>query len=176
MVHGWNDDPSRGWLGWLGGHLNERGYDVAAPHFDMKSPHRLDVWLVELTQLLTAAKPGTILVAHSLGCWLTLRGLESLTGSRAFSHMYLVAGFYDAPQPAAEKYFSPEPDWSKVIEQVSRRTCIYSDNDTIVTPDRTRRLAHKLDAELLCIPERGHFLGSRGMETFPELLSLIIAS
>ncbi len=114
-----------------------------------------------------------IVVAHSLGCFLALRLLESGQIKEPIRKVLLVSGFYDAPNDSASKFFEPEPNWRHVHEQSQEFICVGSNDDTIVTPDRTRRLAHKLDAKLVMLADKGHFLGSRGMATFPELLELI---
>ncbi len=173
LVHGWNDDPTVGWFGWLTAKLEEKGYRVIAPHFEANAPHRFDRWRTELVQLSAQFDQRTIIVAHSLGTWLTLRLVEDLKGAHVFAGIFLVSGFFDAPRPEAAKFFEPEPNWSVVLPAARRWVAVYSDDDRIVTPDRTRRLAHKLQAELVCIPGHGHFLGSRGMNELPELLELI---
>lgn len=172
IIHGWKDDPSSGWLGWLGGELEDAGYSVRAPRFEVAEKPVLQTWLAALESAKVWLEGGeqTLIIAHSLGCFLALRMLEMYDFAQPVSGLYLVSGFYDAPRPEASRWFSPEPNWPAICSHASERVCIYSDNDTIVTPDRTRRLAHKLQARLLCIAGQGHFLGSQGMNDFPELL------
>lgn len=176
LVHGWNDDPSTGWFGWLAARLSAAGYEVSAPHFEDMAPQRLHRWQEQLAEEIPFLDERTIIVAHSLGCWLTLRLIEGLPTDQRIRATYLVAGFFDAPRPEATSYFEPEPDWTRIIPHVGERVCLYSNDDRIVLPDRTRRLAHRLEAELVCVPEHGHFLGSRGMNDFPELYELIATS
>lgn len=173
LVHGWNDDPTLGWFGWLHDELVGLGYDVRAPRFAANVPHRLEVWKADLNRVTGDLDGRSIIVAHSLGCWLTLRMFEARESGEAVRGVYLVSGFYDAPRPEAKQYFEPEPLWDTIRPQAQQWTTIYSDDDQIVTPDRTRRLAHHLGARIECIPGHGHFLGSRGMNAFPELLDLM---
>jgi len=172
IIHGWKDDPSSGWLGWLGHELENAGYSVRAPRFEVAERPLLPTWLATLESATTWLDGGeqTLIIGHSLGCFLALRMLEMYDFGRPVGGLYLVSGFYDAPRPEAGHWFSPEPNWSLVRSRTKQRVCIYSDDDTIVTPDRTRRLAHKLQAKLLCVVGQGHFLGSQGMNDFPELL------
>ena len=173
LVHGWNDDPTTGWFAWLRSELETAGYIVDAPHFEQTGSHRVERWMQQLAVAGRGLTPDSIVIAHSLGCWLSLRLLSELPADLQIAAAYFVAGFYDAPRPDAKAFFDPEPNWPVIIDRVRRRVCIYSDDDHIVTPDRTRRLAHQLQAELVCVPGHGHFLGSRGMDQFPELLQLI---
>lgn len=173
LVHGWDDDPAAGWLAWLSQQLQAQGHEVIAPHFKTQPKLNLVRWMQQLHEAASQLPPNSIFVGHSLGCWLTLRLLESLPSQQPVKALFCVSGFADAPNDRATSYFQPEPDWEHIRALVTKRICIYSDNDRIVTPERSRRLAHRLDAELICLPGQGHFLGSRGMDSFPELLELI---
>ena len=173
LVHGWDDDPAGGWLSWLEIKLTQQDYTVVAPHFKTQPKLNLVRWMEQLHTATVGLPTDSIIVAHSLGCWLSLRLLESWSPQHLIRGLVCVSGFADAPNDRATSYFQPTPDWPHIKSVVERRVCIYSDNDRIVTPDRSRRLAHQLDAELICLPGQGHFLGSRGMDTFPELLELI---
>ena len=172
IVHGWRDDPTAGWLGWVGRELEASGYSVRAPRFETAEKPILPTWLAALEAAATWLDGGeqTVIIGHSLGCFLAMRMLEMNSFNRPVDGLYLVSGFYDAPHAEASRWFAPEPNWPVLRARAAQRICIYSDDDTIVTPDRTRRLAHRLQARLLCVPGRGHFLGSRGMTDFPELL------
>lgn len=172
IIHGWKDDPSSGWLGWIGHELEAAGYSIQAPRFETAGKPLLQTWLATLESATTWLDGGeqTLIIGHSLGCFLALRMLEMYDFSRPVGGLYLVSGFYDAPRPEAGHWFSPEPNWPLIRSRTMQRVCIYSDDDMIVTPDRTRRLAHKLQAKLLCVVGQGHFLGSKGKNDLPELL------
>lgn len=173
IIHGWNDDPTLGWMGWLTKRLERVGYQVVAPHLLTEARPLLETWTQQLLPYASQLDDRSIIISHSLGTFLTLRLLESLPKDVCTRAVFFVSGFYDAPDARASHWFEPEPDWSVIREKTQESVCIYSDDDRIVTPDRTRRLAHKLGAELVCFPGNGHFLGSRGMDQFPELLHLL---
>lgn len=173
IIHGWNDDPTAGWLGWLNVQLGKRGYQVRAPHLDNRERPLLKRWRAQLSPLMQDLNERSIIVAHSLGCFIVLRLLESISMTSPIGQVVLVSGFYDAPGEAVTRFFEPEPNWPHIRQQAKRFTCVYSDNDAIVTPDRTHRLVHKLDAEIVMLADKGHFLGSKGMKTLPEILELI---
>ncbi len=173
ILHGWNDDPNAGWLGWLQAELGRRGFHLFVPVFSTEARPLLPQWQAQLDKYAPELNEGSLIVAHSLGAFLALRLLEALPTYCAVGAVVLVSGFYDAPNPSARRWFEPEPDWQKLQAKAARYICVYSDDDTIVTPDRTRRLAHKLSAELVCLPGHGHFLGSRGLNQLPELIELL---
>ncbi len=175
LVHGWADDPREGWFGWLQAELKKSGRLVQAPYFDRSVGVRKATWLTQLADAyaeLARHHHAVDIVAHSLGCWLTLRLLEDLP-AQSVGTVIMVAGFYDAPDERARHWFEPEPNWEKVRSVAQRFVCLYSDTDSMVTPDRTRRLAHQLHAEVVCLPDRGHFLRSEGTGDFPEILPLL---
>lgn len=173
IVHGWNDDPSRGWLGWIGDALRDRGCTVYAPHLKINERPLLKQWSRQLHPYVEKLGAEDIIIAHSLGCFLTLRMLERLSLAKPIRKIIFVSGFYDAPNDSAGQFFSPEPNWPHIQSQAMEFICLASDNDTVVTPDRTRRLAYRLDAEMVVLADKGHFLGSRGMDTLPEIMELI---
>ncbi len=174
VLHGWDDDPTGGWLGWLQELLRSQGAQVLAPRFPTIR-HREDIltWNQALQDLISAIAPGDTIVAHSLGCWQALRALEACDIDGRVDKVILVSGFYDAPDERASAFFQPEPDWTRLKIVASEYVCILSRDDTIVRPARTRSLASMLDARLVEMDGLGHFLGSRGMNTFPELLSYL---
>lgn len=175
VVHGWDDDPTAGWLGWLTNELASAGYTVLIPHLQTKPKPNLKAWMQQLYQASDELPDGSMVIGHSLGCWLAIRMIEALPVTRQLKAFIAVSGFMDAPTPRAQTYFQPEPAWNHVRQIIEQSICIYSDNDRIVTPARSRALAHRLHAKLICLPGRGHFLGSRGMDEFPELLELVRA-
>lgn len=173
VLHGWKDDPTKGWLGWLQVQLAKRGYLVRAPHLKTDQPSILQSWYAQIIPLMQDLDDRSLIIAHSLGCFIALRMLETMKVAKPLSCVVLVSGFYDAPNPAVVRFFTPEPDWSHIRTQARKFICIYSNDDTIVTPDRTHRLADKLDARLIEFTNRGHFLSSDGMDSWPEMLEFI---
>ncbi|MCC7543648.1 alpha/beta hydrolase [bacterium] len=174
IMHGWDDDPSRGWVGWLGDQLRVRGYDVLAPHFPtIRRRSDIGAWHEALKEVRYEMQDDAVAVGHSLGCWQILRMLE-LPGEKVrLRTAVLVSGFYDASDPRAHDFFRPEPDWGLLKSTVDHWICILSRDDQIVAPDRTRALAGKLSAELVELEGHGHFLGSKGMYEFPEILEYV---
>jgi predicted alpha/beta hydrolase family esterase len=162
-------------LGWIGRELAVLNYEVLAPQLDHNAKPLLRSWQAVLQPLASCLNSQSIIIAHSLGCFLTLRLLEQIEYVAPINKVFLISGFYDAPRESASIFFEPEPEWSKIRRQAQEFVCIYSDDDTIVTPDRTRRLANRLEAELVLVSGKGHFLGSRGMSTFPELMKMVAA-
>ncbi len=174
MIHGWADVPDAGWLGWLAEKLSAQGFSVAAPHLLPNGMGSIDGWLKELTPLLLAMSEPKTIVAHSLGCWLAMRLLAEAEPGLKIDRLILVSGFTTLGGERAKHFLGSMPDWGLVRSHCRQIICLYSDDDTIVTPDRTKRLARFLSAELICMPSHGHFLGSRGMNEFPELLNLML--
>ena len=174
IVHGWNDDLHTGWLNWLTGELRRRDYQVYAPHLRIQDRPLLEKWYQQLRPPAEDLGDKSVIIAHSLGCFVVLRLLESMRLLNPVHRIIFISGFFDAPSQSVSEFFTPEPDWQKIRTQAREFICIASSDDTIVAVDRTRRLADKLGASIITLEGRGHFLGSKGMKIFPEILELIV--
>ncbi len=173
IAHGWADDPTKGWIGWLVQELQSQGIEALAPAFP--DPRRPDVteWLKFLVQTVGKPDPELVLVGHSLGCPLILRFLSDQPAGTKVAGLVLVAGMADNPHQHLSPLYDPPLDFAKINLMSECRICIYSDDDTSVDPDRTKSLAKKLDAKLVLDPGKGHFSGPKGCDRLPSVLEAV---
>lgn len=178
-MHGWNDDPTNVWIDWLASELESRGYVVETP--TMPNPHvpRPAKWLVALAQATGELDENTTLVAHSLGSPTVLRLLDDYPKDVRIAGLVLVAGFGDGVLERPGAFFHPPLDFNRITSRARTRVCIYSDNDPVVSPRRTKRLAMWLGAREVVVLGAGHFTGSshlRGtIDQLPAALEAVLS-
>ncbi len=174
IVHGWGDDPKRGWINWLTGQLESRGIEVIAPA--MPNPKRPDfkTWLRVVSEVVGQVDEQTVLIGHSLGCFILLRFLEQYRGAGRLGKLILIAGFILPADPKHQSRFEPTPDFSHIRAVTKRIYCVYSDDDHVVLPSRSKTLHDKLGGELVLDVGKCHFAGLRGVNQLPSVLDIVL--
>lgn len=175
IVHGWADDPARGWMGWLTQELRASDVEVTAPRMpDPKQPN-VDAWIEEVSKAVGTIDDHTILVGHSLGTYVLLRYLDAYTEPERAGKLILVAGFGGHERAQQGKQALPEVNFEGVKGRVEHIYSVYSDNDEIIPPAWSRELGVLLGAENVVDPGKGHFAGLHGCNTLPSVLNMIKA-
>jgi predicted alpha/beta hydrolase family esterase len=176
IVHGWADNPEVGWMSWLAGELRTRGHDIVAPQFPHMPLDRIDIsaLLHQLHEAVGELRSDDIFVGHSLGAVLTLRTLLNFPDTIPIRGVVLVAGLADSPRRRPNALFDPPLDFARLIRMVRTRIVIYSDNDHIVEPRLTQELGRLLQADIRVDTGNGHFLGLRGVDRLPSVLSAVL--
>lgn len=173
IAHGWADDPTKGWLGWIQGELSKEGIKASAPQFpNPKTPETPD-WMQTFRAAIGEPDDELVLVGHSLGCLVVLRYLSDLDPSVRVAGIVLVAGMADIPQWHPNELFEPPLDFKKIQQIAKKRICIYSDDDDKVLPERSKELAKLIDAELVLDAGKGHFAGYFGCSELPSALEAV---
>ncbi len=172
IIHGWADKPHRGWFGWLAKELTASGVEVIAPAMPNPKLPSLKDWEQTAAKAIGKLDQHTALVGHSLGTFTLLRVLEQYKGTERATKLILVAGFLTNGGRSLSRYFSPKPDLALVKEHVDNVYHIYSDNDLMVRPFRSKQLAHQLGGQTFEIKNQGHFIAREGTD-FPLVLDII---
>lgn len=177
IIHGYGATPENHWFPWLGAKLREQGIRaVAVPLPDSESPD-FARWQQTLAQYVGQPSPRSIFVAHSLGTVSLLHYLSAVNPPR-IGGLVLVSAFA-APIPTlpeingfnVDAYIARcRVDFAAVRRMSPRIELFSADNDTIVPPDNTRRLAAALGGRLHIIPGGGHFLDREGFSELPPVL------
>lgn len=174
IIHGWADDPNKGWISWLVNKLNNEGYQVVAPQMPNPKWPNQKKWLEKINQVVGPNIDNLILVGHSLGCFLLLRFLEQKNLVGKLEKLILVAGFIKPKDLTFEKYFLPAPDFSKIKAKINKSYCVYSDNDLHVLSEQSFSLAKRLDASLVLDKGKKHFATKQGIIELPSVYKLIL--
>ena len=172
IIHGWKDNPNKGWLGWLADNLRSEGYQVINPQMPRDTIPDIDSWVDIVSAAVGEIDRYTILVGHSLGTFVLLRYLERYTTDEKALALILIAGFINPKVDRAQDYFLPIPDVKNIKKHVESICHIYSDNDKMVAIERSKELADQLGGEQICLKGKGHFT-SKDITQFPELVDII---
>lgn len=175
IVHGWADDPSKGWISWLVRELTTQGIHAVAPPMPNPKKPNIEAWVEEVAKVVGGLDENTILVGHSLGVYVLLRYLDACTGSGKLAKLILVAGFAGHERQEQGKRALPEVDFAKIRQRAERIYSIYSDNDEVLPPEWSERLGRELGATNILDPGKGHFAGLHGCEELPSVLDIIIS-
>ncbi len=179
IAHGWNDVPSNGWIHWLATELEARGIEVVAPEFPHRHVPRLQSWVDTLAKAAGRLDRNTVLVGYSLGTPTTLRLLNDYPGKVKVAGLVLVAGFGDGIRERPGALFRPPLDFERIRKRARRRVCIYSDNDWLIVPERSKDLARRIGAEEVVVLGAGHFVALKPLpgviDELPAALEAVLS-
>lgn len=177
IFHGYAATPEDHWFGWLASELDRINVLTVVPVLpDSIAPDALR-WQEAVHAAVGKTDESTVLIAHSLGCLAVLRHLASLTGAWRLGRLVLVSGFLD-PLPALpelDEFIGIGCDVTRLHEHIDEIIVIRSDDDPLVPPPHTDRLATLLGAEAVVLPGAGHFLAADGHSTLPAAYDAIVS-
>jgi predicted alpha/beta hydrolase family esterase len=175
IFHGYAATPDDHWFGWLAQQLDTANMRAVVP--ELPDPLTPDAprWQETVRAAVGEPAEGTVVIAHSLGCLAVLRHLASLTGAWRLGILVLVSGFLDPLPvlPELDGFIGDGCDVTELREHVDRIIVIRSDDDPLVPPSHTDRLADLLGARALRVPGAGHFLAADGHSTLPAAYDAI---
>ncbi|TPW77977.1 RBBP9/YdeN family alpha/beta hydrolase [Schumannella soli] len=178
IVHGYQAHPGAHWFPWLAeraAQLGGRVDVVALP--DSQNPVRA-AWEAAVADTIGAVDEGTWVIGHSLGSITALRWAASLPGDARLGGILLVAGFGEQLHtiPELDDYLAEAPtdaDIARIREVAGAIRSIHSDDDAIVPPPYSERIAARLGVESIVVPGGGHFLDREGWLEAPEVLAAL---
>lgn len=175
IFHGYGATPADHWFGWLADRLEADGTSAMIPAL----PNPLDpdarTWESAVGRALGRPDERTVVVAHSLGCLAVVRYLRSLPDAWRIGTLVLVSGFTDRlpALPELDEFIGDGCDVTGLGEHIDRIVVIRSDNDPIVPPALTDRLASLLGVSAQVVPGAGHFLSADGITSLPQAYAAI---
>lgn len=169
IVHGWADDPTRGWMGWLERTLHAEGEEVIAPQLPGYKHPDVEEWIGILAEQVGDLRADDIFIAHSLGCAVSLRYIHDALGGPIAGGIF-VAGALMSKHTLTKSLFQQPLGTDLLQQKIRKRVCMYADDDEWVDPARTKLLATELNAELIEDPGKGHFRGLAGVTELPSAL------
>lgn len=180
IIHGWGATPEDHWFQWLSGSLKARGYQVYAPPLPNPAAPVFADWQHMLARRIGTPQPGDLFVAHSLGA-VTLLHYLSQTAPAEIGGLVLVSAFAEKlPKlPEIEGYSIDDYvaqarlNLPAIRAMTANTVCIISENDTIVEPEASLKLANALQARVITVPNAGHFLASDGFDSLPQVLQAV---
>lgn len=171
IVHGYMAGPTDHWFAWLKQQVEREGGSakiLTMPDSDDPDPA---VWVRTLLKEVGPLDHNTFIVAHSLGTVASMRYLQEYPEAR-IGGLILVSGFDQRLSniPELDGFLDWQPiDHGTIRRMAENRAVITAKDDEIVAPQLSVALARSLDADLIELDRGGHFLGSEGYDTFPQV-------
>jgi len=172
IIHGISGNSKENWLPWLKDKLTNLGVNVIIPDFPDPDTPKLDQWLDNFKQYQIYLNEDCIVVGHSLGVPFLLSVLEEYKIKSAF----FVAGFCSLPDNQFKdemKTFIKDFNWQKIKQNCSLFYLFHADNDPYLPINKAKELKEKLQAELMVVPNSGHFNSAAGYNKFELLLEKV---
>lgn len=175
IFHGYGATPEDHWFGWLAERLEADCISTVIPALPDPLAPSAGQWDDAVRAALGTPDEHSIVVAHSLGCLAVLRYLRSLSGPWRLGTLVMVSGFIDSlpALPELDPFIRNGCDVIGLSEHVDRLAIIRSDDDPLVPPAHTDRLAELLGIPALVVPGAGHFLATDGVTALPSVRDAI---
>ena len=176
ILHGTLGSPKGNWFQWLKTELEAEDLEVWLPQL----PDALQSSLREWANFVHNNCPfeineETLIVGHSSGAILSL--ILAQQNAAPVGGVIAVSVFHDNSLnwEANSRLFDIGFDWSAIQQNTKKLLFIHSDNDPYVPLEQAQYVADNCKAEMVIIPNQGHFNLEKGPEykEFPKLLELI---
>lgn len=175
IVHGYNGYPAKHWFPWLAAELVDAGFPVTRVALPNPTRPHPAAWADALAEQ-AGSLDGAVVVAHSLGCFTTLRHLAAHPND-TLAGLVLVAGF-DAKSdalPQLDPFIGEGVDTEALLPRLGEVAVIMSDADHIVPGTDTEAMAKRLGVEPMVVPGAKHFLYSDGVTEVPAARDAALA-
>jgi uncharacterized protein len=176
ILHGTGGSPDSNWFQWLKSELEAKGLQVwlaALPNPDLPSLKTNTGFL--LANCPFSINTDTLVVGHSSGAILALVLAQS--NSTPLGGIVAVSVFHDNSLGWEKnaKLFDVGFDWPAIKAKSGKLLFIHSDTDPYVPLDQAKYVADNCEAEIIVIPNQGHFNREQSPEykQFPKLLEIM---
>lgn len=177
IVHGVYGSPNENWFPWISKKLEALGWEVFVPQFPTPEGHNLQNWLKVWKKYQAFLNENSIVVGHSMGATFLLSVLENR--ETPVKATFFIAGFAeflegdDEINKLNKSFIQKDFNWEKIRKNGGKFFVFQSDNDPYVSLDKAKKLADKLDTEIILVKNAGHFNKKAGYTQFNLLLSKI---
>lgn len=195
IIHGYNTDPTRGWIPWLKEELTARGISAYAPVLPSPAhPSPLE-WIRCIREMIDThihADDELILVGHSLGVAgilrtlqyetfgshvpaRTLEGLPPHTLPAPLIGVVLVSGRYGTTDnPRTVAFYTDGFDIEHIKTCGAQFEIIHGDKDPIVNPREAEAFGQSFHVTPRYVHGGGHLTEVDGYTTLPVCLEVIL--
>lgn len=176
ILHGTLGSPEGNWFRWLGQELKKQGFQVWLPQL----PHAEQPSLQEWSEFVQTECPFTInsetlIIGHSSGAILAL--IVAQQNPEPIGCVVAVSVFHDNSLnwTPNSRLFDVAFNWEAIQANIQKLLFIHSDDDPYVPLDQAQFVADHCKAEMVVIPNQGHFNLERSEEysKFPKLLEIL---
>ncbi len=175
VLHGYLSNPADNWFGWLKDELEASGIAVEVPALPQSDAPELEPWVATAVAAIGRPDERTGIVGHSLGAVTALHALDRIGGDWALGALIAVSGFVEvSPElPELAAFTATRPDLERTAARTRSRVAVLSDNDYLVPPSLSRDLGAALGAEIVTVPDAGHFIVADGVTSLPLVADLL---
>ncbi|MDG2956094.1 alpha/beta hydrolase [Bisgaard Taxon 10/6] len=174
IIHGYGATVHDHWFPWLHHKLESAGIKSVLVDLPDSLHPDFENWQSALAKQIGMLDENSVFIAHSLGTISLLHYLSRLRPQKV-GGIILAAGFGQRIPGLSEiNGFNLDAyidhikiDFAAVRAMARQIYCIISDNDPIVPPKSSERLAHQLHAHVYRVANAGHFLASDGFTELP---------
>ncbi len=176
IVHGSYGSPFENWFPWLYNELSDKSKEVLAPQFPCGAElQNYSNW----KRVMDAYRPfigeNTTLIGHSLAPAFIVDYL--IDNNLKVDKLVFAAPFYgeiNIPEfDHVNKPFFIHDDLSKVEQLSNKRICFVSQNDPYVPNDLSLSFSKQINAEVIMVPNAGHFNKAAGYTNFWQLFNVL---
>ena len=176
IIHGTGSTPNGNWFPYIKSELENLGAEVYTPELPIGDKQSLDNWTKAFyEQVPFELDSNTILIGHSVGVpfLLNILNKKMKTPVRA---TVLVSGFYEKLnlphlENQLETFVDLKYDWELVKKNAGKIVQLHGDDDPAVPLAQAKKLADKLQSDLVVIRGGGHLNRKTGyVNNFSELL------
>ncbi len=172
MLHGWQASGPEHWQTWVARRLAEAGEQVAYPRLPDPDGPRLEDWLDALHTELEPSGQGTVVLCHSLGCWLWLHHAASARPEHRVDRVALVAPPSPAGRVPEVGAFPPPPLDAGGVAAAAGSTCVVFSHDDPYCPEGAdAAIARPLGLSSVEVPGGAHLNTDAGYGPWPSLLA-----
>lgn len=180
IIHGWEAGPEMHWFPWLKEKLEGQGFAVTAPAMPNTMEPKIKEWLKELARVVGKSDGQTYFVGHSIGCQTILRYLAKGRQVQAGGAVLVAPWFRlinletEETEKIARPWLETPLDFNKVKRATTKIVGIFSNNDPYVPLINSEILKKKLEAEIIIVPNAGHFNFEDGVSQLPAALNAVL--
>lgn len=176
ILHGTLGSPNGNWFQWLKSELEAKGIKVWLPQLPKADQPSLHEWLDFVQKECPfAINEQTLIIGHSSGAILSL--VLAPNNFEPIGSIVAVSVFHDNSlnwEPN-NRLFDEQFDWEAIRGGVNKLLFIHSNNDPYVPLAQAQFVANNCQAEMIVIPNQGHFNLEQSDEYrhFPKLLEIM---
>jgi predicted alpha/beta hydrolase family esterase/isopentenyldiphosphate isomerase len=176
ILHGTLGSPSGNWFQWLKKELETKNFNVWLPQLPKAEQPSLREWADFVQKECPfVINSETLIVGHSSGSILAL--IIAQNNFEPIGGIVAVSVFHDNSlrwEPN-NRLFDVNFEWGAIQANINKLLFVHSDNDPYVPLNQAQFVAGNCQAEMLVIPNQGHFNleRSKDYEAFPRLFATL---
>lgn len=176
VLHGYRGNPYVNWYPWLAFKLRRKGFKTWAPKLPRASFPDGRRWTAKLLGRSDWDFKDCLVIGHSAGSVEILNLLSILPAGQKVDTAVLVSSFTPKEKwPALESLQFEPLDFSVIKKNARRIIFVHGQDDPVVPVEDAKYLASQLNAELVILPNGGHFNIFRNLRfwRFPQLVEIL---